>query len=114
MLKNRSILIGILLNFITFGLYSFFWIIKISNDFARNNNKPTFGGFSLFLTIITFGLYAFIWVYKISQEIEFSGGNNEGVLYIILLIFLTPGLTICAALMQAQENQLLFIKNNKY
>lgn len=106
MLKNRSIALGVILSLITLGIYPFFWLVKIGNDFCRANGRSTFGGLSLFLTIITCGLYAFIWVYKIALEIEKKGGNNEGALYIILLLFLTPGLTVCAALMQAQENQL--------
>ncbi len=94
----------IIMTLLTFGIYFLFWMVKLSNDFARENKKKKKGLTYLFFSIITFGLFYFVWSYKMGIEIEKAGGKNEGVLYLILSVF---GLGIISmALMQLQKNEL--------
>ena len=104
MLIRRNIAWCLILFFITCGISTVFWMANITNEFAGENGEEANGWLAVFLSIITCGIYYFIWNYKMGYKIEKAGGNNEGVLYLILSLF---GLGVIAiALMQVQENEL--------
>lgn len=108
MLLNRSIAWCIILSFLTCGIYPLFWMVGMNNEFARQNDEIPNGVMMIFLCFITCGIYYFIWNYKMGFEIEKAGGNNDGILYLILALF---GLgLISLALMQVQENHLCTLK----
>lgn len=104
MLVNRSLATCIILSIITCGIYSFFWIANIHNEFARVNNEDENGWLVVVLSIVTCGIYGLVWFYKMGSKLEKLGGKNDAVLYIILAIL---GLGIVSlALIQVQENEL--------
>ena len=102
MIRQRNIVLCILLTIITCGLYGIYWFISMTDDVARANNNPDFsGGKSFLFTIITCGIYFFYWSYKVGKEMcearQKVGmpANDNSVIYIILSIFGLGIITYC-------------------
>lgn len=110
MVKNRNIVLCIILSFVTCGLYMYYWIVCLTNDTNQIAGEPedTSGGMALLLTIITCGIYGLFWAYKRGEKIDTAKQNrgeaasNGGVLYLILYIF---GGIIALALIQNEVNK---------
>ena len=107
MLKQRNIALCIIFSLITFGIYSLYWLVCLTNDVNTISKEPgTSGGMVLFLTIITFGLYGFYWAYKCGEKLDIAKGStsgNSGILYLILYLF---GIIISYAVIQSELNKL--------
>ena len=103
-MKKRSILVMILGFLFTFGIYPIYWYCSFQNQLKKQTGLG-FGGFAhLIVTLFTFGIYGLYWSYAVGKRIEKLGGQNNGVLYLVLSIF---GLGVIAwILMQAQVNEL--------
>jgi hypothetical protein len=93
-IKERNIVVALILTFITFGIYSIYWMYKINNEsLALAKEKGERGGNVILLYFLTFGLYGFYWWYKMgicSDKISENKGNYS-VIY-ILLSFLGVGI----------------------
>lgn len=117
MLETRSIAKAIIFSFLTLGIYSLYWFVKMTNEVHElsGNPKTASGGLALFFTIITFGLYAIYWVYRIASELEGAiddRGMRHSSLAIICLVLLVVGLGIVSyALIQDGINDV--IKHDK-
>lgn len=74
---NRSLLMYILLNFITCGIYGYIFIYGLSgdvNDVCDGDGQKTGGLLAyLLLGFITCGIYDFIWWYKLCNRISVNG-----------------------------------------
>ena len=118
-LKERNLARGILFAFLTFGVYSFYWIYKLQKDSTRlmglrNETSP---GLVVFLSIITFGIYTCYWAYQMGLRFRQEARNRDSneaedcpTLYLVLqLANYMIGFTAIAnlALMQDRLNQLL-------
>ncbi|MFP4078441.1 MAG: DUF4234 domain-containing protein [Candidatus Izemoplasmataceae bacterium] len=93
-MKERSVILMLILTFITFGLYLVYWTVAFQSELKKSTGMG-FGGFGHFILLfITFGIYYIVWCYKVGERLEYMGGNNDGLLYLILVIFslglLTP------------------------
>ncbi len=79
---DRSLIMIILLNIITCGIYSLFFINGIANDvntFGKDDGKSTKGilGF-IILSAVTCGIYGIIWWYSVANRVA-ENGNRYGV-----------------------------------
>lgn len=111
MVKNRNIVLQIVLSLVTCGIYGIYWFITLTDDAARKADDPNFSGVKAFLlTIITCGIYGIYWYYKMGKTLKAAGDKNgvaiedNSVLYLILGIF---GLGIVGyCLMQSDLNKM--------
>lgn len=93
-LKEKNIVVCILLSFITCGIYGIIWFVNMTDDVAfASHDRSISGGKAFLFSIITCGIYFFYWNYKMGQlsyKVKstngLSGGDNS-VLYLILSIF---------------------------
>ena len=93
MIRERNIVVNILLTFITCGIYGIVWFINLTDDAAYLNEDRDFSGGKAFLFgIITCGIYTIYWNYKMGKEL-YEGRTKRGlaatdnsVLYLILSI----------------------------
>lgn len=96
MIKNRNIVLCVILSIITCGIYGIYWFIVMTNDVktAAEDTKIASGGMAFFLTLITCGIYGIYWAYKmgeltkIAQEKRGADANtsDRAILYLILEI----------------------------
>lgn len=111
MVKEKNIVVSILLTIVTCGIYGIIWMLNITEDvdtISENPNKRS-GGMVILLTIVTCGIYSFYWWYKNGELLEQAGKNSNvstnssAVLYLILSIV---GLSIVNyVLVQADINK---------
>lgn len=111
MIKERNIVVCILLSIVTCGLYGIYWFICLTDEAnAAAGEQGTSGVMAFIFSLITCGIYMLYWMYKQGERIDnaktkrgMAGGSN-GVLYLILAIF---GFAIISyALMQNELNKL--------
>lgn len=110
-MKERNIVVCVLLTFITCGIYGLIWYVGLTDDAARANNNSDFsGGKALLFTIITCGIYGIYWNYKMGKEIYAAkvsrnmSGSDQSVLYLILSLLGLGIVNYC--LMQNELNEI--------
>ena len=111
MVKEKNIVVCILLSLITCGIYGIYWFITLTDDVARVNDDTDFTGVKAFIfTLITCGIYGIYWNYKIGKEL-FEANQKRGkdssdnsILFLILAIFGLSIVTYCIA--QNELNQM--------
>ena len=113
-IEKRSIPKAIIFSLITCGIYSFYWLYKLTDEthavLGRQNTAS--GGMALLYTIITCGLYGIYWVYMMGQAIteakeqrSMHSDGNTGIIYTVLYVF---GLfLISQALLQDSLNEII-------
>lgn len=94
MIKERNIVVTIILSLITCGIYGIYWFVVMTNDVAQNSSEyKTSGVTALVLTLITCGIYGFYWYYKMGKAIAQMGESkgiaisDNSLMYIILALF---------------------------
>ena len=102
MIKERNIVVCILLTIITCGIYGIYWFVTLTDDASRVNNDPDFTGVKSFIfTLITCGIYGIYWNYKIGKEMYEANqkvgiqASDNSVIYLILSIFGLSIVTYC-------------------
>lgn len=93
-IKERNIVVCILLTIVTCGLYGIFWFISMTDDMRYVSGDQTLSGGSAFVfTLITCGIYSYFWAYKMGKAASVAKANrnlpadDNSVLYVILQIF---------------------------
>ncbi len=111
MVKNRNIVVQILLSFVTCGIYGIYWFITLTDDAAAKAGDTNFsGGKSFLFSLITCGIYTWYWYYKMGKTLQTAGEANgvaisdNSVLYLILGIFGLGIVNYC--IMQSDLNKL--------
>lgn len=103
-MKQRSIILGVILSILTCGIYGIVWLWLLNNEIRVTNGRNPNSAVNFLLSIVTCGIFYLIWNYKLGQEIEEAGGKDEGVIYLVLCFF---GLGIVStALAQNQVNRI--------
>lgn len=110
MVKERNIVLCIILSLITCGIYMYYWIVVLTDETNQIAGEPedTSGIMALILSIVTCGIYGLYWAYKRGEKIDKAHQNrgeaasNGGVLYLILYIF---GGIIALCLIQNEVNK---------
>ena len=103
-MKQRSVFLGVILSFLTCGIYATVWIQILNNELRVANGKNKNSFLNFILSIVTCGIFYLVWNYKLGQEVEDFGGRDEGVLY-LFLAFISFGI-ISIALAQSQVNEI--------
>ena len=82
MKTDRSIVVYILLNLVTFGIYGLYTVYSIAQDMNEmcDDDEHT-GGLLFFIVIslLTFGIYSLIWEYKIGNRV-FRNAPQYGIM----------------------------------
>ena len=111
MIKERNIVVQILLSIITCGIYGIYWFITLTDDVAKANSNTDFSGVkALVFTLITCGIYGIYWNYKIGKEMYEANQKNgiatsdNSILYLVLALFGFSIITYC--LVQNELNTL--------
>ena len=93
-ITKRDIAISIILSLVTCGIYTYYWMYKLteeSNYLSQDNTLDP--ALSIVFSLITCGIYSYYWVYKVGQNIAKAQArhnrniNDNAVLYLILAIF---------------------------
>ena len=92
MIKEKNIILGFVLSFLTCGIYGIIWKLDITRDVdtISQNPNPRSGGLVILLTLITCGIYSFYWWYQNGELMEQAndrtriGNASNGVLFLIL------------------------------
>ena len=94
---NRSIVLCIVLLFVTCGIYGIYWMIKLNDELNILNGTPedTSGGMVFLLTLLTCGIYGIYWFYKMGGKVDnIKAGMgmtppslSSSVLYLLLALF---------------------------
>lgn len=96
MVKERNLVLCIVLSLITFGIYSLIWICTVNDDTNEVTGTNDLGGVMvIILTIVTFGIYGFYWYYKLGEKLDFCrerNGENSGNFALIFLVLAVVGL----------------------
>lgn len=107
MIRQKDILVVLLLTILTCGLYSLFWIYDTGLQLKQRLNTPDSPGLDLLLCLICFP-YVYFWYYKTSKQVaaaEAAAGlpvSDNAVLNLLLVFF---GLGIVSILIiQGQLN----------
>ena len=102
MIKERSIVLYIILSIITCGIFGLYWFVCITEDTnAAADVAGTSGGLAC-------GIYGFYWAYKCGEKLDIAKekrgmpAGNGGILYLLLFIF---GGVIAYALIQSELNK---------
>ncbi|NLI89695.1 MAG: DUF4234 domain-containing protein [Epulopiscium sp.] len=112
MIEERNVGLAIFFSVITCGIYSLYWLVKVTDEAnSLSGEMGTSGGMVLLLSIVTCGLYTIYWNYKMGKKLymaqERAGrhASDNSVLYLILSLF---GLHIVVlAIIQSDINDLV-------
>lgn len=90
MVKYREPILVIVFSFITFGIYSIYWLVSTTNELRRISSKAPDPRMLLLLLVPVVNIVVEIWYYwKYSQAVEeFSGVSR--VLLFVFWIILSP------------------------
>lgn len=109
MVREKNIVLCIILSLVTCGIYGIYWFVTLTDDTNTISGEPGTSGIMAFvLTIVTFGIYGLYWAFKCGEKIDKAHQNrgeaasNGGILYLILFIF---GGIIAYALIQNEINK---------
>ena len=89
--KERNLVLAIILSLVTCGIYSIYWFIVLTNDMNRlsGNENDTSGGVAFLLSLVTCGIYSYYWAYKLGEKRDSldAGSSSSGVIYLLLSLF---------------------------
>lgn len=103
-MKERNIVLCIILTLLTCGLYGIYWIVVLTDDVVYANDKQVFntsGGASVVFGLLTCGLYYIYWSYQMgkgvqrAQELKGAKTSDNSLLYVILLLFGFNLISLC-------------------
>lgn len=99
-IKERNIVVCILLSIITCGIYGIVWFISLTDDMRYvSGDQSLSGGMAFLLTLVTCGIYGYFWAYKMGKATAVAKanrglpGDDNSILYLILQ-FLGLGIVI--------------------
>ena len=86
--KEKNIVLCIVLSIVTFGIYGIIWFIQMNTDIKTITKDEWFsGGKNILLTIVTCGIWGMYWAYKVGKAETTYASKDNAVLYLVLTIF---------------------------
>ena len=86
----RNLVLAIVFSFLTCGIYSIYWMIKLNDQLTQLAGEPqaTCGGMVFLFSLITCGIYGIYWAYKMGERCDRIRGiqGNSSILYLVLSI----------------------------
>lgn len=95
MIKERNVVVCLILSIVTCGIYGIVWFISLTDD-ARfvSGDERLSGGKAFLFTLITCGIYGYYWAYQMGKAMSNAKAkrgetvnDDNSVLYLILSIF---------------------------
>ena len=116
MIKERNIVVCVLLSIITCGIYGIYWYITLTDDVSKANEDPNFTGVKSFLlTLVTCGIYGIYWNYKVGKEM-YEANQKKGIITsdnsVMYLILSLVGFSIVTFCIVQNELNALAKKDN--
>ena len=70
----RNLVLAIVFSFLTCGIYSIYWMIKLNDEVNQLAGEPqaTSGGMVFLFSLITCGIYGIYWAYKMGERCDLS------------------------------------------
>ena len=94
MIKERNIVVAIILSIVTCDIYGIIWFITVTDDTnTLAGSDGTTGAIAFLLTLVTCGIYGFYWAYKLGEKIDKiktdngEAAGNNAILFLVLQIF---------------------------
>lgn len=94
MIKERNIIVQILLTVVTCGLYGIYWFITLTDEAAQAAGDAEFSGGKAFIfTLLTCGIYGIYWYYKMGKTLYQANtkagivASDNAVLFLVLGLF---------------------------
>jgi len=95
MIKKREVGTCILFSLLTCGIYTFYWLYKLTEDMNTLSGDYSISSvLAILFTPLTCGIYGVYWAYKMGQNVDkarssrgLPPSNNTNILYLILAIF---------------------------
>ena len=110
-LKERNIVVAIILSLVTCGIYAIVWFIMITDEVKEvsGDQEMQSGGMAFLLTLVTCGIYGFFWAYQVgkaTEKIQTKIGKQSSDTSILYIILYAVGLSIVIyALSQNELNE---------
>lgn len=90
-MKQRNIVLSIILTLCTCGIYGWYWLVCITNDVNElSGESDTSGGMVLLFSLLTCGIYSWFWAYKLGQKLDMIAQNagkpvtNRSLIFLVL------------------------------
>ena len=119
MVKERNIVVCIILSLLTCGLYGIYWFISLTNDTNKVANvSDTSGGLAFVFTLLTCGIYGWYWAYKLGQKLDIAASNNgrpvnnHSILFLILTALCLGIVVYCIAQSEINDYAKINTQNN--
>lgn len=111
LIENRDLAIQLILSFVTCGLYSWYWMVTITDDVNKLlDEKNDSGLVNLLLSLVTCGIYLIYWNYDIGKKLKKIGDKynldiqDNSIIYMILSILKLD--IVSYSLMQSDLNKI--------
>lgn len=113
MIKEKNVVVCLLLSIVTCGIYGIIWFINLTDDVKMASGDDSFSGIRDFLlTLVTCGLYGWYWAYKMGKAVNNiktkngqESAEDNSILYLIFCIFGFNIVNFC--LIQSELNKLV-------
>ena len=78
-MKQRNIVVCILLSLVTCGIYGIYWMIVLNDETnALSGRQGTSGGLVFLFSLITCGIYALYWMYQMGNAVDMTSTASQG------------------------------------
>ncbi len=114
-ISERSIVVALILSFITCGIYGIYWMIMLNDEINQLSGEPnaTSGGMVFLFTLITCGIYGIYWAYKMGERCDRINrvDGNSHILYLVISLLGFGIVNYC--LMQDTINRTIRIQQGR-
>lgn len=88
-IKERNIVLAIILSFVTCGFYSLYWMVKLNDELLElSNEKGSSGVTVILLSLVTCGIYGIYWHYKMGSCVnKLKGNGSYDIIFLVLSLF---------------------------
>lgn len=85
-IKERNIVLAIILSIITCGLYSLYWMVKLNDELLELSNENGNSGVTvILLSLVTCGLYGIYWHYKMGHCVnKIKNSGSYDIMFLVL------------------------------
>lgn len=86
LVTKRNVVLCLVFSVLTFGIYSLYWFVCLTNETNRiSRYKTAGGGLALLFSILTLGIYLFYWFYMLGKKAgDIDRDSSSGLVYALL------------------------------
>lgn len=94
MIKERNVVVAIILSIVTCGIYGLYWFVKLTDESKQivGTTEGADGILAVILTIVTCGIYGYYWAYKLGERVDTMKvrrgevSSSSPILFIVLQV----------------------------